>query len=256
VASAAARVASANAAARVQPAQAGYINAVQVYPWSDGALFEVYAAPEEVTDIELEPGENLSGTGPVAAGDTVRWVIGNTESGTGTNRRIHILVKPTRPDLQTNLIINTDHRTYHIELRATERTYMASVSWRYPENELVAVRGVGASTASAMPQASVDLDELNFHYRIDGDHVSWRPVRAFDDGRQVFIDFPDTISQGDMPPLFVVGPDNKTGELVNYRVAGNRMIVDRLFGAAELRMGDKHSTRRVRIVRTNAKSAS
>ena len=39
------RVDQANAAARIQPSRAGYINAVQVYPFSDGALFQLYAAP-------------------------------------------------------------------------------------------------------------------------------------------------------------------------------------------------------------------
>ena len=67
------------------------------------------------------------GSGPVAAGDTVRWVIGDTESGAGGAKRIHILAKPTRPDLVTNLVINTDRRTYHLELHSDEKTYMASV---------------------------------------------------------------------------------------------------------------------------------
>ena len=120
------RVEQANGAARVQPTRAGYINAMQVYPFSDGALYQVYAAPGEITDIALAPGEQLVGSGPVAAGDTVRWVIGDTESGTGQDKRIHILVKPTRADLATNLVINTDRRTYHLELRSTEKTYMAS----------------------------------------------------------------------------------------------------------------------------------
>ncbi len=86
----------ANKAARVEPTHDGYINAVQVYPFSDGALYQIYAAPGEVTDIALEAGEQLVGSGPVAAGDTVRWVIGDTESGSGTTKRIHILLKPTQ----------------------------------------------------------------------------------------------------------------------------------------------------------------
>jgi hypothetical protein len=71
----------------VQPTRAGYINAIQVYPFSDGALYQVYAAPGEITDIALEAGEQLVGSGPVAAGDTVRWIIGDTESGTGATKR-------------------------------------------------------------------------------------------------------------------------------------------------------------------------
>ena len=78
-----ARVEQANGAARVQPTRAGYINAIQVYPYSDGALYQVYAAPGEITDIALEPGEQLVGSGPVAAGDTVRWIIGDTRERDG-----------------------------------------------------------------------------------------------------------------------------------------------------------------------------
>jgi type IV secretion system protein TrbG len=54
-----------------------------------------------------------------------------------------------------------------------------------------------------------------------------------------------------MPPLFIIGADGKTSELVNYRVRSSHMIVDRLFAAAELRLGDKGSERRVRIVRND-----
>ncbi len=245
------RVALANGAARVQPTRAGYINAIQVYPFSEGALYQLYAAPGEITDIALETGEQLVGAGPVAAGDTVRWIIGDTESGAGVGKRVHILVKPTRPDLFTNLVINTDRRTYHLELRSDEKTYMASVSWAYAQDQLIALRQQDSAADSAAPIATgVDINALNFRYRIEGSPAAWRPLRAFDDGKQVFIEFPSGIAQGEMPPLWVIGPDGGA-DLVNYRVRGNHMIVDRLFAAAELRLGGEHQEK-VRIVRTDA----
>ncbi|WP_319798409.1 P-type conjugative transfer protein TrbG [Nitrobacter sp.] len=246
-----ARVVSANAAARIQPVKDGFLNAIQQYPYADGALYQVYTAPGEVTDIALQDGEQLVGSGPVASGDTVRWIIGDTTSGTGATKRVHILVKPTRPDLLTNLVINTDRRTYHLELRATPATYMASVSWTYPQDRLIALRSQNASAAAAAPVAAgIDIASLNFRYAVDGDDAPWKPLRAFDDGRQVFIEFPAGIAEGAMPPLFVVGPAGG-GELVNYRVQGRYMVVDQLFGAAELRMGDKKSEQKVRITRTD-----
>lgn len=253
----AARVNQANAAARVQPVRDGFINAMQVYPYTGGALYQVYTAVGQITDIALQPGEQLVGAGPVAAGDTVRWIIGDTESGSGATRQVHILVKPSRADLMTNLVINTNLRTYHMELRSTERTYMASVSWQYPQDQLIALRRQNAQAEATRPVASgVDLSNLNFRYAIEGDRAPWRPLRAYDDGRQVFIEFPRGIAQGEMPPLFVVGPDGRTSELVNYRVRGNHMIVDRLFAAAELRFGSGNSQRRVRIVRTDGRPTS
>ncbi len=247
------RVEAANDAARIQPTRAAYINAVQVYPFSEGALYQVYAAPGEVTDIALQAGEQLVGSGPVAAGDTVRWVIGDTESGTGASKRIHILLKPTQPDIATNLVINTDRRTYHLELHADAKTYMASVSWVYPQDQLIALHAQNAAAEAATPIASgIDVRDLNFRYRLEGDNPAWRPLRAFDDGKQVFIEFPSGIAQGEMPPLWVVGAAGE-GQLANYRVNGNYMIVDRLFAAAELRLGSGPQ-QIVRIVRTDGRS--
>lgn len=247
------RVGTANAAARVLPVRDGFLNAIQQYPWAEGALYQLYAAPGQVTDIALQEGEQLVGPGPVAAGDTVRWIIGDTVSGTGATARVHILVKPTRPDLMSNLVINTDRRTYHLELRATPATYMASVSWLYPQDRLIAIRGQNIAAANAAPIAGgVDLAALNFRYAIDGDSPPWRPLRVFDDGHQVFIEFPAGIAQGEMPPLFVVGPAGD-GELVNYRVRDRYMVVDRLFAAAELRLGGKKTETKVRIVRSDGR---
>ena len=86
---------------------------------------------------------------------------------------------------------------------------------------------------------------------IDSDNPPWRPLRAFDDGKKVYIAFPRGIAQGEMPPFFIIGREGKTSELVNYRVRGSHMIVDRLFATAELRLTDGGSERRVRIVRTD-----
>jgi type IV secretion system protein VirB9 len=250
------RVNQANVAARMQPVRDGFLNAVQVYPYSAGALYQVYTSPGEVTDVALQEGEQLVGSGPVAAGDTVRWIIGDTESGTGATKKIHILVKPTRPSLQTNLVINTDRRTYLLELRSTAKTYMASVSWQYPEDQLIALKRQNKEAEVAASLATgVDIAALNFRYAIDGDAAPWKPLRAFDDGSKVYIEFPSGIGQGEMPPLFVVGPAGGS-ELVNYRVRRNYMIVDRLFPAAELRMGDEDSERHVRITRTDGKPKS
>ena len=243
------RVAAANAAARVEPVRDGFVNAVQSYPYTPGALYQVYTAPGHVTDIVLQEGERLAGTGPVAAGDTARWIIGDTTSGAGPSARVHILVKPTRPDLTTNLVINTDRRTYHLELRATRATWMASVSWSYPADALIALRQGQAAVAEAAPIAGgIELDRLRFDYRIGGDRPPWRPVRAYDDGRQVYIEFPAGIAQTEMPPLFVVGSGG-AAELVNYRVRGRHMVVDWLFSAAELRLGTGRRQQRVRIER-------
>ncbi|ESZ02431.1 conjugative transfer protein TrbG [Mesorhizobium sp. L2C089B000] len=243
------QVADANKAATQQPAKFGYVNAVQVYPFADGALYQLYAAPERVTDISLQRGEKLTS---VSAGDTVRWVIGDTVSGSGDDQRTHVLVKPFAPGLATNLVITTDRRSYHLQLQSTEKTAMAALSWIYSEDQLVALRRRNAQAEAEMPAASnVALENIRFRYSIAGDTPPWRPTRAFDDGSRVYIEFPRRIDQGEAPPLFIVGADGDN-QLVNYRMRGNYYIVDRLFAAAELRLGTKQQ-QVVRITRTDGR---
>ena len=243
------RIGEANLAARIEPAKDGYINAIQVYPYTKGALYQLYAAVNQVTDIALEPGERLVS---VSAGDTVRWVVGDTTSGEGKDATVHILVKPIGADLETNLVITTNRRTYHLEMRSSQSTYMASVSWTYPASELLALKKQRADadiSASAVAVAGVNIEQLRFRYRIEGD-APWKPRQVFDDGAKVYIQFPSGLAQSEAPPLFVIGPDGKPA-LVNYRVRGTTYIVDRLFAAAELRLGTAPQ-RIVRIVRTDA----
>ena len=120
------RVSRANAEARIAPTREGYVNAIQVWPFTDGALYQVYAAVGRVTVIALQPGEELV---TVAAGDTVRWIVGDTSSGSGEALRVNVMVKPIRSGLKTNLVITTSRRTYLLELTSTAGTWMASVSW-------------------------------------------------------------------------------------------------------------------------------
>ncbi len=242
-----ARVELANAAARVEPRRAGYYNAIQIFPYSEGALYQLYAAPGQITSLSLEPGERLTGSGPIAAGDTARWIIGDTTSGSGRDRRVQILVKPTSPDITTNLVINTDRRTYLIELRARADDYMPLVAWAYPETP-TRLQPPLPNTPAIPPEA-----ERHYRYMLHGDDPPWRPVSVFDDARRVYVVFPQGIVQGEMPPLFVIGADG-TAQLVNARVYRNVLIVDRLFAAAELRLGGRNQ-QVVRIVRSDARPA-
>lgn len=237
-------IAAAQRAARIGPDREGFVNAVQVWPYSAGALYQLYASPGRVTDIALQPGEQLVS---VSAGDTARWIVGDTISGSGADERVHVLVKPIRAELQTNLLINTDRRSYHLELSATPQTWMASVSWQYPDDLVCKSREARRPSPVA---EGIAPEQLRFRYAISGDAPSWRPLRAFDDGRKVYIQFPAGIGQGELPPLFVIGAQGES-QLVNYRVRLPYLIVDRLFGAAELRLGGERQ-QVVRIERDDA----
>ncbi|WP_458574253.1 P-type conjugative transfer protein TrbG [Lonsdalea quercina] len=243
------RVSRANAEARVAPSLEGYVNAIQVWPYTDGALYQLYAAPGRVTVVALQPGEELV---TIAAGDTVRWVVGDTASGTGSEQRVNVLVKPVRSGLRTNLVITTSRRTYLLELTSTEKAWMASVSWDYPKDRMMALQRQSQMAQAAAPvDTGLSLEKIRFRYDISGSNPPWRPKLAFDDGEKVYIQFPAGIAQGELPLLFVIGAQGD-GQLVNYRFRPPYYIVDRLFGAAELRLGgDKGDV--VRIERTDGR---
>ena len=160
------RVSKANAEARIAPTREGYVNAIQVWPFTDGALYQVYAAPGRVTVVSLQPGEELV---TVAAGDTVRWIVGDTSSGSGDALRVNVLVKPIRSGLKTNLVITTSRRTYLLELTSTQKAWMASVSWDYPKDRMLALRRQAQAASAAAPvDTGLSLEKIRFRYAVSG----------------------------------------------------------------------------------------
>lgn len=232
-----------NQAALRGPGDASVVGALHEFAYERGALYAIQASPQRITDIALEPGETLLS---VSAGDTTRWIVGDARSGAGASAQAHVLVKPNAANLTTNLVIMSDRRVYHIELKSVARTAMAAVSWRYPAEMMLASHPPAPPPAPPAPPPFTP-DQLNLRYRIDGDRPDWRPLAAFDDGRQVFIEMPETIRTLEAPPLFVIGDNG--AELVNYRVQGRYYVVDRLFNTAELRLGSGWGQRKVQIRR-------
>ena len=208
-------------------------------------MYQVYTSPSQVTDIALEKGEGLTS---VSAGDTDRWTVGDTVSGSGPNEQVHILVKPMAAKLSTNAVITTTKRTYYLDLKSFADTYMAAVSWRYPHDVIKQIKKKRPKKARLRKASfkTADLkmkpEDLRFDYIIKGDNPNWRPTRVFDDGKKVFIQFPKSIAVSEAPPLFVTGRKGKKSKLVNYRVKGEYYVVDRLFDFAELRLGEKDQT--------------
>jgi type IV secretory pathway VirB9-like protein len=87
---------------------------------------------------------------------------------------------------------------------------------------------------------------------VSGDKVGWRPQQVYDDGAKVHLVFPAGIAAGELPPLFLLDAAGKGG-LVNYRVEGRQIVVDRLFDRAELRLGDKRA-KRIKIERVGTRA--
>lgn len=148
---------------------------------------------------------------------------------------------------QRKRIVEADRRVYHVELKSVSGTAMASVSWRYPAELLLSSQPLPVAAPPPLAPPPFRPEQLNLRYRIDGDKPDWRPLTAFDDGRQVFIEMPEKIQTMEAPPLFVIGASG--AELTNYRVSGRFYVVDRLFNKAELRLGSGWGQKTVQIHR-------
>jgi len=244
----------ANHKASQAPDRSDYFNAIVQYSYETGTLYQVFAAPMRITDIALEPGEKI--LGQPASGDVVRWLLALGKSMDHGIEQWHVYLKPTRPELETNLAINTDRRSYLLELHSYADTYMAAVVWHYPEDELARMRAQAADLAASEKSASpvVGIDALNFGYAIEvvQGTPAWTPLQAFDDGRRTFVRLPAAMRVEEAPALFVLR--DKETQLVNYRVKGDTYVIDRLIDAAELRVGQQNQEI-VRIVRRVAPSA-
>ncbi|MGY6215730.1 P-type conjugative transfer protein TrbG [Methylolobus aquaticus] len=208
----------------------------------------VVCAVIQVCDIELQPGEIISNFN---AGDQVRWRIEPARSGSPQGEIEHVMLKPLDVGLRTSLIITTDRRTYYLQLVSHRTEYMPRVSFAYPddvhqqwaafkatdrERQRHGIGGAGGSddgASSGSVSHPAYLDRLDFNYRIEGE-ASWKPVRVFNDGRKTILQLPETLTQTEAPSLLVLrGEDSlwpwgeKAEEvMVNYRVQGNRYVVD------------------------------
>lgn len=219
-------LAAANLSARQRPNRDSFDAARQTFNYQPGALYELYTNPNFVSTILLEAGETII---DIAAGDTSRWMVTQSETEADQGGRAIVLVKPHAPGLRTNVVLITDRRTYLIEaISQGGSAYAAQVAWSYA--------GDTQAPQSGMPA----IDRLNFAYRvrtIRGREPNWTPTRVFDDGRRTWVEFAPEIIAGDMPPLFILTAEG--AEIVNVRVQGRRYMLDRTFERAELRLGSR-----------------
>lgn len=228
-------IAQANAMASQTPEADGFLNAVMTYTFLPGAIFKVFTAPNNVTDLVLEPGEELMGE--PAAGDTLRWRLGVGTSAIAGVPQKHIFIKPTRAGLATNLTLNTNRRTYFLKLESVEGEFMIAVQWSYPRAQPTAPIAASVAASAGATANPADAASLNFDYAIEVAHgrPAWKPQAVYDNGQKTFIRFDASILHGESPALFVM--ERGEMQLVNYRVKENLYVVDRLFAVAELRLG-------------------
>ena len=99
-----------------------------------------------------------------------------------------------------------------------------------------------------IPETQEYLGNLDFAYRISGS-APWKPVRVYNDGVKTIIQMPPKMSQTEAPSLLVLNGDEEV--MVNYRLQGDRFIVDQLFDKAILIAGVGSKQTKITITRGN-----
>lgn len=217
-------------------------------------------------DIQLEPGELL--TGKPIAGDTFRWQMKKQISGVGEQAMTHIILKPTDVNIETNLMINTDRRTYQVSLYSSpnKKDYMNMIAWYYPED--MSQEWDDSAQIKAKMQHAHDrwvaaelptdsIEKLDFSYSIEGDvNTRFKPVRVYNNGAKVYIQMPEGMTKAEAPILFLLGKDNQS-EIVNYRLKTPALYeVDKLFDKAVLIVGTTGDEKKVLITWTKNQKTS
>ncbi|MCP5230378.1 P-type conjugative transfer protein TrbG [Accumulibacter sp.] len=213
----------------------------------------IVCAVLQVCDVALQPGEQVNS---INLGDTARWTVEPAITGSGGGEVQHLIIKPLDVGLETSLVVTTNRRTYHFRLRSHRTRYMPQVAFTYPEDamakwEAIKTREGRERRDNTLPQTGEYLGNLSFDYEVSGS-AAWKPLRVYNDGSKTIIQMPSTMAQGEAPTLLVVRKDGSLFSddetvMVNYRVQGNRYIVDAVFDKAILIAGVGSGQDRVTI---------
>lgn len=210
-------------------------------------------SPTQVCAIRLQVGEVVN---DVHVGDKVRWKVTPATAGKGATETTLVVVKPIDAGLTTNLIVTTDRRIYTIKLASSQRDWMPVMSFFYPdeaEKEWAAYRErQDRETRNNTLPTGQNIANLDFNFTLKGDSPSWKPVRVYTDGTKTYIQFPAGSLNGTAPALVALGMKDgllakRDEEIVNYRVIGDRYVVDKVLGDAALIVGVGSKQTRVTI---------
>jgi type IV secretion system protein VirB9 len=226
-------VSSQNASLEVKPSLEHYKGGAVVYPWLPNRVYQIFTALDQLTAIQLEPGEELRS--PPASGNTEAFEVQFTYSQENGRPRAQIYIMPFVPGKNTTLFINTSKRTYSFTLYSYQNTFMPLVSFTYPlQIQETLQRQI--ETRDTDIYISGRLVDMDFNYLIiphSPHKPRWMPSLVFNDGVKTYIYFPSAGRASYAPVLFEVNSKDER-VIVNYRVKGTYYIVDRVLSRAEL----------------------
>lgn len=154
-------------------------------------------------------------------------------------------IKPTVVSSHSNLSVVTinDHdqyHYYHFQLNSNsqrhqqQQTYV--IRFVYPHVEYGYQQNLLRSLGLSFHRAYTHPNQYHWYYTFSGSPVL-KPKHVFDDGRFTYIEF----HRGQlMPAVFAVDDASGNESVVNYRISGKYIVIQRLARQFTLRSGPSH----------------
>ena len=210
------------------------------YDFDSDFTYEIYCQPYRVTDLILEPGEQVIEM-PFLSEEKV-WEIGAGVSRNGNIDTQHFFLKPAYSGLITSFIIITDKRVYHLLLKSFKDVYMTQVKWKYPNTMPFNIKTDAMNEINKMSKETTGVDPafLSFDYKMSYSVFKkpyWLPTRVYDDGKHTYIVMNETVLHMTSPVLF-----NHKNERINYSVNKNLIVINELIEKVTMRVGKEKVT--------------
>jgi len=200
---------------------------IRTVTYTDQRAITIYAGQGISTLVLFGEDEEIS---TITAGDTQSWSIVPNKQMTA------IAIKPLLGTAETNINVMTNRRIYSLLLVSStvpEHRAVFQVRFKYPDNINSAHVRRQAERSAANPNIkNFNWKHANYDYFYSGDN-SLKPRSAFDDGTKTFIE-----AIGEVPAVFVVGSDGRES-LVNFRMEGRFMVIDKIARQFTLRSGSR-----------------
>jgi P-type conjugative transfer protein TrbG len=241
---------------QARPAKVPAGAAEKVYDYTPGVAVEVPVAIGTPLDIVLEHGEKVreivdGDRAPVEQGQARRWEVKEGGDGSGDGLRPHVFVTVSEPGLSNGVTITTTRRVYYITCKSVAKSSTRVLRWHYPQDgsdlPSPSVEGVPDQPGVLPHPEQAMRYHVGYQMQVSQPAPAWVPRHVVDDGKKLYIVYPEVTLFESVPLLRIIGPNGP--QLVNSRQYLNVVIVDQLVGRAELRVGVGERAQTVTITR-------
>lgn len=204
-------------------------NTANVYNYNKYKQFEINTKVGYVTDVQLRQGEVVQ---KIASGNTTQWQV-DVDIIDGVQ---HVYIKPMVSGIRTNMIINTDQRSYRFLVNSTDEMEYVVV-FNFAELDREAQLKAEAEALAAQQARLDNLKRLqNTHFNTNYKVIKTKNVKTvyvpkniFDDGQKTYIEVSDLALRDNLPLVYSYDDWEKGKlQLVNYRLKNNVIEIDKV----------------------------